>query len=396
MALAGFSIVVAGCASSARSEEVEIPSEKSHEIMNRIYSSMSVLLPLAVQNNGDALAREHDAAKMELENLRSGATHVLQHAEDPFDQFLARSLVDDFRRARRAFIENNYESAAFFIRESVDDCVSCHMEIVRPHEAPLAKGFAKRRPFQRLDTRERMRLALATYQIEDALSIAEAALDDASTPTHELDDIALDYLLAGVRVARSPRRVAEAIDRLVRRDGLNNGFRSDLQQWSEALDEVVRHSPLETLSSARRQLALAERVGPGRAGMRARVHAIIASRILSDWLASHGPSDERSAEACFEMGRAEQAIGRDYWPPKSDFFFECAIERAPGTELARRAYSALRDDVVQGYSGSSGTHIPIDDLRRLERLASIANSAVPATRESVSPAKRPPEASGPR
>lgn len=396
LTLVGFTVSFNGCAYPAHSEVSDKQADETREAMDRIYAAIRVLLPLAVEIDGNGFARERSSAEEELENLQTGAADVFEHAADPLDRLLAGTLVDDYQRAWKAISEKNYESAAFFVRESVDECVSCHLEIARPHAAPLAAGFARLRPFQRLDARERMRLALATYQIEEALSIGEAALDDPSTPTHVLDGIALDYLIAGVRGARSPARVTKTIDRLSHHDGLSGSFRSDLRQWIEALNEVVRHPPAETLSSARAELAAAQQVGRGASGMRARAHAVIASRILSDWLASRDRSNEELAAGCFEMGRADQAIGRDYWPPKSDFYFECTIDHAPGTELARRAYDALRDDVLLGYSGSSGTHVPADELHRLERLKAIAEASPAFVRDPADRTQQSGRGSGRR
>jgi len=78
------------------------------------------------------------------------------------------------------------ERLRFFVREAIDDCVSCHTSLASPHDAPISKGFVDQVAFSGFVPRGRVRIALATRQFDEALALAEMALKDPSTPPHAL------------------------------------------------------------------------------------------------------------------------------------------------------------------------------------------------------------------
>lgn len=350
----------------------EVDPAQVRASMDSIYGAIQFLLPRSLTQDGLADPGEREAIAHALERVTQEARHLAPHLEDTTAAFLADSLADDFEQARRAFTHGKLSSAAFFVRESVDDCVSCHTRLAAASDAPIAEGFAEKAAFATLAPLARARLAVATRQFDDALELFEAALNDPATPASELDALVTDYLTTSVRVTRDLERTVPVLERVQARSDVWSQLRSDLDVWRSTIDAARRKPPEVSLASARQLINDGRRAAHVPVDRTGRAHALLASRVLYDYLARHGDTAPDAAEAYYELGVAELAIGRDYWHSKSDFHLEQAINLRPHSAIARLAFARLEQEVILGFTGSSGTHIPEDERQRLQALSELA------------------------
>ena len=107
------------------------------------------------------------------------------------------------------------------------------------------------------------------------------------------------------------------------------------------------------------------------ADKRGNIELWVARRYLSPFI-TYFDSDPNIIEALVMMGRIQIYLksDREYW--ENNFYLKEAIRRSPGTKLAKEAWEYLNADVQWGYSGSSGTHIPLSIVRMLKSFKEIA------------------------
>jgi hypothetical protein len=103
------------------------------------------------------------------------------------------------------------------------------------------------------------------------------------------------------------------------------------------------------------------------------VHYVLASSVLHRFLESH-PRTEDVARAYYLLGLVEFQIGRDFWIAQGEMFLETAIRLAPDSPIAVDAYALLEQEILLGYTGSSGLHLPDDERERLADLRALISA----------------------
>src|SRR5690606_748058 len=90
------------------------------------------------------------------------------------------------------------------------------------------------------------------------------------------------------------------------------------------------------------------------------IHYLTAEAILSRYV--HGAREKTAdlGEAYYLLGVVSEMTEHSIWINRSEFYLESAIRLAPSEPFALKAYALLEENVLFGYTGSSGTHIPED------------------------------------
>lgn len=187
----------------------------------------------------------------------------------------------------------------------------------------------------------------------------------------------IDYLTTAVRVTRDLERIGPTLQALEARPDVWSQFRTDLGVWRTTIDRAIRRPPEVSLAAARALIEEGRSLARLPSDRTGRMHALLASRVLFDWLAAHGDDEPEAPEAYYELGVAELAIGRDYWHSKSGLHLERAIRLAPHTATAHAAFARLEQEIIFGFTGSSGTHVPADERARLDSLQTLATPTGP-------------------
>ena len=101
------------------------------------------------------------------------------------------------------------------------------------------------------------------------------------------------------------------------------------------------------------------------------VEFLAASRILNRVVAVRRSASPELAEAYYLLGVVEARIGQDFWSSPADFYLELAVRMAPTTESGRRAYALLEEEILLGFTGSGGEHLPDEERARLDDLKAL-------------------------
>jgi hypothetical protein len=370
-ALALFAVLALCFATAAGAEDRR--AQEKRATMFQIFSSMRVLLPLSVDPEKLGAKENITGVKSALDNLASNGSALASHTkrEDPGASFLGRSLADDALELRRRYQRKDYEGAAFLVHEMTRYCIACHARLPSK-SSMLSAQFVEGTELGKLPLDERAHLQLATRRFDEALTTFEEMFATKKTHASQMVAPLSDYLTTAVRVRKDLPRARKTLKKFAARDDLWTQLKSDLKAWDRALKRFEKTPPRPTLKAARGIIDEAQRIADYPADRKPLVHYVMASAVLNRFIESAPKDKKDAAEAYFLLTIAESRIEQNYWLSSAEAYLETCVRLAPKTNVAERCYALLEEQVVLGYSGTLGTHIPEDLERRLHELEVLA------------------------
>lgn len=373
----GLALAVAfGGADGARAEDA-----KARLIMDQIVDALEVVLPLSLGEVRFNDPANHDEIQDALDRLARNSKKLRAHGrtQDAGFAHLSDSLARDAVDMSQRFADGRNDEVRFLLHHVTDNCVACHSRLPdsRPH--PLGEKLLANPDVASLPADERAVLAVATRQFDDALTIYESIFADPDTKlgSIDLDGYFESYLEVCLRVNENVERPIAHLQKLEKRPDLPERLAPTVHSWIGSL-RGLRH-PREGTPIERARLLIGPATEPAPlSDAHAMVKLIAASGILHRFVASQGP-DARDpaqvAEAYYLLGVIESRIGRSFWASQTEEYLEAAIRTDPSGRFADEAFALLEEFVTSGYTGSSGTHIPDDVVRRMKNLQSAMEEA---------------------
>jgi tetratricopeptide (TPR) repeat protein len=367
---------------------VPVPSapndEPTRERMADIFAAMRFLLPLSLDPQAFEDPTRRQAIRDALSLLDESAESLARHGASREVSFahLARSLAIDARDAHDRYEQGHVLEVRYLVQTITETCVACHSRLPATSDAPRSEAFMDDAMVETLPRERRARLAYATRQFDEAVSLYEALLADSSFPANDIDQENQidDYLELAIRVRGEPRRALDTLKRFATRQDLTPAFRGGVQRWIESLQRLVARGPVTSpVAVARAEIDQA--VAAGRTGLddrRALVEYLDASALLHRHLVDARPPHSDQAEAYYLLGVIETRIGRTFWLSQAEAYLETAIRLAPGEPVAKDAYALLEEYLGAGYSGAAGANLPSDVREKLALLRRISEGEVPA------------------
>ena len=361
-------MVAALCAAAAAAD---LADEETREAMREIFQSMRYLLPLSA---GDSWQDAEQAGPVRdaLQTVAERASLLAEHAQGDLElHYLGSTLAATLRKVLQRYERAEFEPARFLLLRATDYCIACHSRLPAHKDAPQAVDFVNGTALVNLTFEQRARLQMATRRFGDALASLETLFGASGVHPSQLPGALVDYLIISIRVRRDFDRALDTLHRFTQRSDLWIDLRADVRHWLDALREF-RSTPLDPPTLAL-GIELIERATDGRrytADRRSLVHYVLASSVLHRFVESQPQRDEL-AHAYYLLGLSEYRIGGNFWIPQGELFLEWAIRLAPASPVAADAYALLEEEILAGYTGSSGLHLPEDERQRLQGLRAL-------------------------
>jgi tetratricopeptide (TPR) repeat protein len=368
-----------GALSAAGASDKEAPKRAEIRVtMQQIFESVRTLLPLSVSDSAYADPANRERIHGALESLAANASALASHGrrKDAGFGHLGRYLAADTRDIQRSFDAGEIERSQFLLRQLTEYCVTCHSRLPSPGDSPLSEHFVDQGTLLELSLEERATLLIATRRFDEGLAALEQLF--ASSAAHPADLLSplTDYLIVSIRVKGDLLRPLPTLQKFARRPDLWRNLRLDVERWIADLTQLAgRHLAKADLATAKRLMEEARGMINFPADRSALVHYVVASGMLHRYVEAHAGDESRSlAEAYYYLGLVESRIGRDYWVSQSGAFLESSIRLAPHETFAEQAYALLEEEIILGYSGSAGIHVPEDLERNLAELKQLIDS----------------------
>ncbi len=97
---------------------------------------------------------------------------------------------------------------------------------------------------------------------------------------------------------------------------------------------------------------------------------LISSGVLLNFLVEN-PSTDLAPEILYWLSLAEHRMSQSYFFSLGDLYLKDCVRKYPSSPYAKKCYQEYADSIEAGYTGSSGTDIPVEEKRELIKLKSL-------------------------
>ena len=373
LGLAGVLVLFLGA--SARGGE---PHADTKAIMAEVVEALRVVLPLSLNGARFADPANRVLVDSALDSLARNAQSLEDHSANRELGFahLSGSLARDSLDIRARFAKGRVDEAQFLLQHLTETCIACHSRLPDDREHPLGKRLTQADAIAALPREERAQFEIATRQFDRALATYESLFADPqmSFADWDLSGDLENYLELCLRVQGNPDHAISSLQRLLAREDLPSRLQPKLKSWIEALQGLEDIPGNNAIERARALIkpALEDSWDSDSAGL---VRLIAASGLLHRYVASTIDVPKRVGEAYYLLGVIESRVGRSFWASQAEFFLETAVRLGPAEPYAEAAFELLEEFLVSGYTGSAGTHVPPDVVKKLRDLDDLMKRA---------------------
>jgi tetratricopeptide (TPR) repeat protein len=97
---------------------------------------------------------------------------------------------------------------------------------------------------------------------------------------------------------------------------------------------------------------------------------LISSGVLFNYLVEN-PDTKMAPEILYWMSLAENRMSSTYFFSLGDLYLKDCIKKYPTSPYAKKCYQVYADSIESGFTGSSGTDIPVEEKRELLKLKNL-------------------------
>jgi hypothetical protein len=351
---------------------------QTRQIMDSIFAPLSRVLPKSLSDSDFLAPAVRPAIQADLDALAENAKALVQHgrSQPRGFEYVARSLARDAANVRRWYARGYFEEARFTLQNLTENCVACHSALASKTTFTAADAFFKDVRIEQLPPLEQAHLQVMSRQYPAAMTTYEAYFGDPKVePEHAVASAAfIDYLQVAIGPARQAPRALGFLEKMRDRTVPGMAARRSLDTWTAALrgNIAVKVEGPKALRKAKELIKTAQATMefPGdKAGL---MHFVLAEALLNDFIFARGVDrGVDAAEAYYCLGITESLLENAFWLTKADFYLESAVRLAPAAPFAPRAYAMLEQNLILGYTGSAGTHLPDDVAALLQELKQL-------------------------
>jgi len=299
-------------------------------------------------------------------------------AQEPATAALSGLFSQYALETRRRFTFGDRETVPSRVRTLMSLCFTCHSRERAPADY---QDMEKHLEAMKLSPFDKAQYLAATRQFDKAIEvygviIAQAAKDERSLLVQAR--AIKDLLTLLVRVKDDPKATDAFLEGLSKRDDVAPflkrpvaAWRKDVLAWKKEGFDAQHASAKDLFAKGK---ALVRQASGPRSYLPDETYDVAylrASAYLN--LALHkNPALPQRGEALFLLGLCAGALKSPLLWDVDLLFFEACIRENPKSALSRRCFTQLSDRLYFGYTGSSGTHLPEDELERLSTLRALA------------------------
>lgn len=392
--LASSNGVIAAAKAEAKKETISPDEIEAKAVMNQVYESFIKLVPyiysdkLISEGKDKKVQDEITLYLTDLQKAFKNAKHVnllkipgfkpsLEtidgHIQDTIDSVNSKSKV--FAHAR--------------LKAMTALCVSCHSGIsdkVARNAFGDAIASVKRDQFES-DFQYANYLYLvrkfteAKTHYEFAIRNAIAKVDKAPKGALLDDKVVNGDIYTSLRrvlsiftkISLRPDRAIEFLNRYKNDKNISKYTRTDIELWIKSLEKWKSfdiNSVKNINDFIAKNLAPLEnskdKVNTGEHD----ITLLISSGVLTKYL-NDNPKSDLTPTILYWLAVAERRLSTTYFFSLSDLYLKECMIQFPKSSIAKKCYQEYEDNVIFGYSGSSGTDIPLEERRELERLKTL-------------------------
>ncbi len=284
--------------------------------------------------------------------------------EDPYVLKSVRTLEDLADRALRLYKRGDRDNSRILLKATTNTCFKCH---TRQNLGPKSLSWSGFDPDSHsINPFEKAQMFVALRQYDKAQKNLVEFLEEKEAKksfSMTYDDALTYYLMISLRGDSDYSKTRRFLKDRIHSTKLPTRLHYKIKNWDQDL-AAYEKKDLPTGILGAKEVLKRNREAHSDKNL---VNDLIASQILHQYLMTK-PIGSSQAKAYYLLGKTyEDIVTAGYWN-LPELYFELCIDQVPHSKLAQSCYKRYRENIVLGYSGSSGTLIPEDEYRRLKTL----------------------------
>ncbi len=347
--------------------------------MQELSVAMKDLLILS-QNAAEWSSPERSPSILRNLNTMKTLIHTIQEKSihelngDPSVTILMPSLSSEIKLTLSAFQLGQYEFSRQSTRNLTATCFACHSR--EPEFNSILNQTLETSPYT-LGEIEKARLYVSVRNIEKAIETYEKCVLDPVLAQKNFDTwyrAFREEIILLIRTKRDPSASLKLIERTLNLKGMPYFMISEIKDWSAQIKDWTKEkgkpdslteNGLYQKTKAIMNRALALKKYP--MDHSADPLMLRASSLLYEGMRRF-PGGPHLGEFYYWLGIAQITLADAPFENLHEAFFEACIRKSPHTPLSLKCYGQLEKSVYFGFTGSSGTHIPVEATNKLLEL----------------------------
>lgn len=350
-----FFVVAGACQSSGPVKDSENKKSQSwSESMQSLQANLSDIEPLLFDSKEFNAPKNQAFLKEKIHQL-AVVSKKLSHSptlihRDPTVRFVASQFSNTLQRADQAFAAGKTDFARYQVMKVTSSCVQCH---TRMHQGPefnfkKTEGFLKKMPV--IDQAE---FLIASRKFEEAFNLLVKSLEAPGQENifaGQADRAAGLALMVAVQYEQNQKKASLVVNTIKKNSSMPYFLKNKAQSWEQSISQWKSEKKKPTTLAHYRELfkkkkseVEAMRVIPG-------VLAILSKDLPNDQL----------GQALLLAGESYEALSDISTMDLHENYYESCIRNQPRSAVSKVCFQRLEESVRMGYTGSSGTHIPLD------------------------------------
>ncbi len=382
MSSGGSAPETAGVGASQPQSQSPAASPSWQSDMQSLSKILSDLLPLIASQARFADPAAQARIETQLNSLKK-LSHNLKSEKlppntDPSMKMISTLFNEDLTRASENLKLGHTEFARKILRDTTSYCIQCHTQT---NNGPSFPQLDLKADISDLSVLEKAQFYASTRQFDSALAQYQLIIKDktfAQEHAFEWNRAGRSALAIAVKV-KNDAHLSEQLAKLIEKNanapvGVKNAVKAwlgDISQWKKESTKVLQ-DPAHQINQARQWVQKAQRKQKYPLDHEPDILYFRASSLLHDFM-SHNPEHPEMAEALYLSGIASESTrDMEFWT-LFETYYELCIKKAPHSPLAQKCFQVLQTSITSGYTGSSGTHVPLEEQKRLSQLRTLAD-----------------------
>lgn len=365
------------------STEAKFKSTK--QAMNEIFTAFVELLPYASSEMkfNDPKAEEFIKQRLlKLKNAFKNAKH-LSKIKTPGFQPSFEVINEHLAETYETFSTQNKMFARNRLKATTKLCISCHSQLPNG----LGNTFGALKGVTRDQFSNDYEYGDFLFLVRDYTSATRyfrKEIDSRISKNKEMRKIhkgteltyidytieeSLDRLLAiNTKVFYQPKKAIAVLSEYEKNQEIPKPLRKevgdwikDLKSWEKMKFKGALSSDEEVSSFIKKHLENVDNPN--------HVDLLIAAGWLSKFI-NQNPKSPKVPEILYYLGRIDYFLEHSYFYSLSDIYLKNCVKNYPESKFARKCYEQYKDNLELGFTGTSGTDIPKDELEKLKKLKS--------------------------